>query len=239
MGRYKNSTVEYPPDISGTNSQLHGHSPAGLYNKGWKMTFDNYRSHLSVFEKIHGTFNINRVLEFGLGEYSTPFFVEHCGFVVSIEQESREWYDKIKAKINSLNWHPVFQRDPEAVFQYFNNKDAAFDLVFSDGLAQTRCLVANQAMQRNVPLVVLHDTEKIWYYRWNLLDIPSGYSRFDFRCRTGVHKVTTVLTNHDANIIDQWSIPEHDRILQAYSSPCQPIVQIVYNNTNTPPRVTV
>ncbi len=204
------------------------------------MEFDNYRSHLSVFEKIYSAFNINRVLEFGLGEYSTTFFVGHCEFVVSVEQESREWYYKINAKINSPNWHPVFQRDPEAVFQYFDGKGTTFDLVFSDGLAQTRCLVANMAMQRKVPIVVLHDAEKVWYYRWNLLDIPSSYSRFDFRCRTGVHKVTTVLTNHDANIIEQWSVHEHDRILQAYSSPGQPIVQIVYNNlSKTTPRISV
>jgi hypothetical protein len=204
------------------------------------MGFDNYSSHLWVFEKIHSAFGMNSVLEFGPGEYSTAFFAGRCGFVVSIEQENKEWYDWIKAKIDSPNWHPVFQRDPKAVFQYFDDKGTRFDLVFSDGLAQTRCLVANLAMERNVPMVILHDAEKIWYYRWNLLDIPASYSRFDFRSRTGAHKVTTVLTNHDADIIEQWSILEHDRILQAYSSPGQSVVQVVCRNSaNAPPQISV
>ena len=199
------------------------------------MEFDNYSSHLAVFEKIHGAFSINNVLEFGLGEYSTTFFTRHCGLVVSIEQESEEWYNKIKAKINSPNWHPFFQRDPKSVFQSFDEKGTKFDLVFSDGLAETRCLVANLAMERNIPIIVLHDAEKIWYYRWNLLDIPDNYCRFNFRCQTGAQKVTTVLANCDARIIEQWNIPEHDIILQAYSSPRQPLIQIVYHNSSNVP----
>jgi len=204
------------------------------------MEFDNYSSHLSVFEKIHSAFNINSVLEFGLGEYSTAFFAERCGFVVSVEQENSQWYDKIKAKISSPNWHPVFQREPRAVFQYFDDKGIRFDLVFSDGLAETRCLVANLAMERNTPVVILHDAEKIWYYRWNLLNIPANYSRFDFRSRAGVRKVTAVLTNHDADIIEQWNIPGHDRVLQAYSSPNQPVIQMVYRDSaNAPHQISV
>jgi hypothetical protein len=190
------------------------------------MEFNNYSSHLSVFEKILNSFKTDSVLEFGLGEYSTPFFAQRCRFVVSIEQESKDWFEKIKAKINAPAWYPVFQRDPKAVFKYFDDKGTKFDLVFSDGLTETRCLVANMAIERNVPIVVLHDVEKIWYYRWNLLNIPANYSRFDFRCQSGVRKITTVLTNQDANIIEKLSIPGHDRVILAYSSPSQPIVQI-------------
>jgi len=204
------------------------------------MEFNNYSSHLAVFEKILDSFKTDGVLEFGLGEYSTPFFAERCRFVVSIEQESKDWFDKIKAKINSPNWHPVFQRDPKAVFQYFDEKGTKFDLVFSDGLAQTRCLVANLAMERNVPIVILHDAEKIWYYRWNLLNIPANYSRFDFRSQLGARKVTAVLTNQDANIIEKLNIPGHDRILLAYNSPSQPIFQIAYRgNANIPSEISL
>lgn len=204
------------------------------------MEFNNYSSHLSVFEKILDSFKTDGVLEFGLGEYSTPFFAERCRFVVSIEQENKDWFDKIKAKINSPNWYPVFQRDPKAVFKYFDEKGTKFDLVFSDGLAQTRCLVANLAMERNVPIVVLHDAEKIWYYRWNLLNIPANYSRFDFSCQLGIRKVTAVLTNQDANIIEKLNIPGHDRILLAYSSPSQPIIQIAYRgNANIPSEISL
>ena len=211
-----------------------------MLNLDKAMEFNNYSSHLSVFEKLFTSYRIDSILEFGLGEYSTPFFTGRCPFVVSIEQESREWFDKIKAKINSQSWYPIFQRDPAAVFKYFDDKSKKFDLVFSDGLAQTRCLVANMALERNVPIVVLHDAEKIWYYRWNLLNIPANYSRFDFRCRSGVKKVTAVLVNHNADVIESIEIPDHDRIILAYSSPKQPIVQIPFRyNTIVPSEISL
>ncbi len=189
------------------------------------MEPNNYASHLPIFEKVFSTFEIKKVLEFGLGMFSTPFLVKHAELVVSVEQESKEWYEKMKAQVNSANWHPVFQPDPQLVFEQFDANEKKFDLVFSDGAAQTRCLTANKAMERNVPVVVLHDAEKIWHYRWNLLSIPSNYARFNFRHREGANKVTTILVNANQSILEQWDIPGHDRILQAYSSPCQPVFE--------------
>ncbi len=192
------------------------------------MGFDNYSSHLLVFEKIFEVFEVRNVLEFGPGKYSTPFFVKRCKAVVSIEQESREWYERLKSEINSPTWNIIFQQDPKVIFGQFNAANVKFDLVFSDGAHQMRHLAANMAMERNVPLVVLHDAEKIWYYKWNLLDIPVNYCRFDFRHQKGAKKVTTILANKQMDVIEKWKIPEHDRILLVYSSPRQPIFQIPY-----------
>ncbi len=194
-----------------------------------EVEFDNYGGHLAVFEKVFATFNIDSVLEFGLGKHSTTYFAKNSQLVISVEQESKEWYDKMVSEIDSPNWHHVFQFDPRAVFQYFDNKDTRFDLVFSDGAAQTRCLVANLAMERNVPVVVLHDAEKIWYYKWNQLEIPSNYSRFDFRCKKGAQKVTTVIVNNNAELVDRWDVAEQERIIQSYSSPSQPVFQFIYS----------
>lgn len=190
------------------------------------MQFNNYASHLHVFEKLFAAFEIHTVLEFGLGEFSTTFFVDRAQAVVSVEQESREWYEKLRARIKSPNWHPVFQPDPRIVFEHFDTNGQNFDLVFSDGAAKTRSLAANLAMERNVPVVVLHDAEKVWYYGWNLLNIPATYARFNFRHREGQNKVTTVLTNSDQAVLEGWTIPDHDRILQAYSSPRQPVIEL-------------
>ena len=101
-------------------------------------------------------------------------------------------------------------------------------MVFSDGAAATRAQVANLAMDRNIPLVVLHDTEKVWHYKWDRLNIGSPYKRFDFRSCEKEQKATTILTNSKSELVDEWIIEGHDRIIQAYSSPTQPIVQIVY-----------
>ncbi|MCP4607606.1 MAG: hypothetical protein GY845_02665 [Planctomycetes bacterium] len=193
------------------------------------MEFDNYASHLPIFEAVFATFEIKKVLEFGLGKFSSPFFADHAEVVVSVEQESKEWYEEMKAQINSANWNPVFQPDPQVVFDQFDAKNQKADLVFSDGAAQTRTLVANLAMERNVPVVILHDAEKVWHYQWNLLRIPANYARFNFRHRKDANKVTSILANANQNILRQADIPDHDRILQTYSSPCQPVIQLRYD----------
>jgi hypothetical protein len=190
------------------------------------MSFDGYGSHIYVFEKIFQNISINSVLEFGMGLYSTKFFTDHCEFVASIEQESMEWYTKTTESINSQNWYHRYEAEPEVVFDHFDNEGIRFDLVFSDGLAETRCRVANMAMQRKIPLVVLHDTEKICYYGWNMLQIPVEYFRFDFRRCGESSKVTTILTNRYIREVNNWEISEHERIIQAYLSPLQPVVQM-------------
>jgi hypothetical protein len=192
------------------------------------MVFDNYSSHILVFDKIFQTFKVGNVLEFGPGKYSTPFLVNKCQTVTSVEQDSLQWYDQVKSLIHSPNWSIFFQQDPQVIFREADAEGKKFDLVFSDGSEKTRHLVANMAMQRNVPLVVLHDAEKIWYYKWNLLDIPADYCRFDFRHNEGVKKVTTLLVNKHADMIENWVIPEHDRVLHIYTSPNQPVFQMPY-----------
>lgn len=190
-----------------------------------------YNSHLSVLEKILTTFEIGNVLEFGLGIFSTPLFVKYAKKVVSIEQMNEKWQEIIKAEIKSANWRSFFQPDPQIVFDCFDNSHSSFDLVFSDGDPITRCIVANLAMKRNVPFVVLHDAEQIWCYRWDLLDIPPHYSRFNYSSLRKVNdrKVTTVLTNKDKGILDQWRISDHDRVLLSYSSENQPVIQFPYD----------
>ena len=194
----------------------------------------NYSSHLLIFERVFETFEIKRALEFGIGKFSTPFLVKNAKMVVSVEQESKEWYETIKKQINSSSWNHIFQPDPQVVFEKFDALNENFDLVFSDGAVKTRCLVANLAMERNVPVVVLHDAEKVWFYQWNLLRIPADYARFNFRHQGGVNKVTSILTNSNQNILEQWDIPDHDRILLAYSSPSQPVVELDFKIYQSP-----
>ena len=200
------------------------------------MDFDNYSSHLSVFEKVFSTFSVRHALEFGPGKYSTKFMINRCESVVSVEQDSCEWYNNLKSQISSPNWNIIFHQnqDPRLIFNHFDIAGKKFDLVFSDGAYQTRCLVANLALEHNIPVVLLHDAEKIWYYKWNLLNIPANYERFDFRHSQGERKVTTVLANDKLDLIDKWVIPEHDRILHVYSSPRQPIFQILYSQLMGP-----
>jgi hypothetical protein len=68
----------------------------------------------------------------------------------------------------------------------------------------------------------------VWYYQWNLLRIPVNYKRFDFRCKQSEGKVTTVLANQNDDFVDRWEVDEHERIIQAHSSPTQPVIQFKY-----------
>jgi len=121
--------------------------------------------HLLVFEKLLASFPITYVLEFGMGRYSTPFFVERCRSVVSVEQEDRARYDETVAQVKSARWEPFFECNPATVFEHFEKQSRKFDLVFSDGVPQTRSMIANLAMRKGIPFVVLHDAEKVWDYR--------------------------------------------------------------------------
>ena len=196
------------------------------------MKYSTYSSHLAVLEKVFECFKINSTLEFGMGSYSTPFMARQSRTLISVEQESQQWYDKVCKEITGSNFHPIYEPDPKKIFNTFSAADEKFDLVFSDGKADTRCMVANMAMELDVPIVLLHDTDQIWYYKWDRLRIPKKYSRFDFRWRTPNQKMTTVLTTHKSDFVDGWEVAEHDRVLQAYSSPNQPVIRIIYPGDN-------
>jgi hypothetical protein len=136
----------------------------------------------------------------------------------------------MKSQISSPKWNILLcqNQDPQSIFSQFDAEGRIFDLVFSDGAYQTRYIVANLAMQRNVQLVILHDAEQIWYYKWNLLDITPDYARYDFRHSQGARKVTTILANEQYELIEKLAVPDHERVLLSYSSPRQPILQFNY-----------
>lgn len=193
------------------------------------METDNYSTHLLVFEKLISSFKVYDVLEFGMGDQSTPFLAKRCGRLVSVEQESQERYDKTVAALDSPNWEPFFECNPATVFEHFERQHRHFDMVFSDGVPQTRSMIANLAMRKNVPFVVLHDAEKVWHYRWHLLDIPENYYRFNFK-NLSANKVTTVIANTGKEAIEKWDLPGYERVVLAYSSPKQPVLEIKLRN---------
>jgi len=88
----------------------------------------------------------------------------------------------------------------------------SFDLVFVDGDQHSRVDHANRALRAGVPLVVLHDTEKVRYYQWNLLTVPSQYQRYNFRCTRGNGKMTTVFTSKYKTEVSQLRPKDHEKV---------------------------
>ena len=63
-------------------------------------TTDLYSTHLPFLEKIFSLIEKpNLVIEFGMGNYSTNFFIQNSNKVESIEMQSKEWYDNMYEKV--------------------------------------------------------------------------------------------------------------------------------------------
>ena len=148
-----------------------------------------YTTHLPVFEKIFSVKKISKILEFGLGFGSTPFLLDNCDHLTSIEMQSKDWYDKVYSElIHKKNWRSYLALGP---FE-FKNIDAineTYDLVFVDGHGDSRPEIINYFFGK-CNTIITHDFETPGY-RWNLIDQPEDYSRFVY---TSLDPHTAVFT---------------------------------------------
>lgn len=133
-----------------------------------------YGSHIPFLEFIFSTFEPCSVVEFGMGEYSTPFFLLNCCNVVSIEMQDKAWYERLKQKLGlNQSWQTYLALGPTAW------KDVQlpekFCLAFIDGHADSRADCVNAMLDRQIPYIVAHDTE-CNVYRWeNVKQSPDYY----------------------------------------------------------------
>lgn len=135
-------------------------------------------SHVPVIETIFALFDIQTVLEFGMGFGSTPFFVKHSKHVTSIEMNSGEWYTKMCTELKEYdNFIPVL------CLGEFEYKKLAlrewYDFVFVDGHGDSRWSVINDMFEKT-NLMVAHDTETTTY-KWDQVKLPSGWKWIDLK----------------------------------------------------------
>ncbi len=100
-------------------------------------TTDLYSTHLPFLEKIFSLIEKpNLVIEFGMGNYSTEFFIQNSNKVESIEMQSKEWYDNMHEKFKTYdNWSPFMFIGPD---EYKKHNFLKPDLCFVDGHGNTR-----------------------------------------------------------------------------------------------------
>jgi hypothetical protein len=141
---------------------------------------DPYRTHIPVLETIFKTKNINSVLEFGMGYNSTPFFLERCKNVTSIEMQQKEWFDKITSEYSKTykDWKHHLSIGPFAAFSLQEVMTQNYDLVFVDGHGDSRPECIN-AFFNKAEIIVAHDAEEPGY-RWNLVNKPDNYNQYLF-----------------------------------------------------------
>lgn len=162
-------------------------------------------SHLPALELFVKEFGVKKVLEFGMGMYSTPFFVDNCEAVTSIEMQTPEWFERMTQELGDRdNWTPYLMLSQEEgkrvvrdlACEWLDETNEKYDLALVDGHAWTRVNVAHRLMTKErSPIIVLHDTEPTdeieKTYRWSKLYVPPEYVWVDFNYHPS--KVTTAL----------------------------------------------
>jgi hypothetical protein len=120
---------------------------------------DIYATHLPVLKKIFEEHKIKRVLEFGSGKYSTPFFnQQNLDCFITVE-DNPYWSSTI---LKNNNHEIMFMSCIEAA----KNTDLNFDLIFIDNgknSAERIDVIKTISSRRPKGLVVLHDAEQKMY----------------------------------------------------------------------------
>jgi predicted O-methyltransferase YrrM len=148
-----------------------------------------YSTHLPVFETLFMAKRYSKILEFGMGFGSTPFLLNHCDSLTSIEMQSEQWFQNVYEKLNhETKWRSFLALGPFE-FQKNNVINEKYDLVFVDGHGDSRPEVINSFFNK-CDTIVTHDFETL-SYRWDLIQQPSDYIRIVY---TKLNPYTAIFT---------------------------------------------
>ena len=159
---------------------------------------NGFASHLPLLAEIFKLKQINSVLEFGCGDYSTEFFVNNCKEVTSIEMQEESWFLKISERYKNFpNWKGILCLG-SLKFKELNIYKK-IDLCFVDGHGDSRPDTIN-LIQPYTDIIVAHDTETFTYY-WGRIMFYKKMYEFQY---TKFRPYTTVWSS-DFNFINELS----------------------------------
>jgi hypothetical protein len=151
------------------------------------------KSHLPVLNYLIDACNVRSVLEFGMGEYSTRLFIERCEYVVSVEMNSQEWFDRF-SPLKSDAFLPLFYPGRKEAIIEASDIGRRFDMVFCDGNGWSRPEQVMIGMCLS-DIVVAHDTQSQEAspeaaYGWERLRVPDGWgvTHHGYVPRTSVYR---------------------------------------------------
>lgn len=153
----------------------------------------NGASHIPVLSFILNTFDIFNVLEFGMGIYSTRFFLFYEIELFSVETD-KIWLNK-RYNPDYANHH-TFLYDIGTETNVFDAevKNVNLDLIFIDGAKDSRVECTMKSLGK-APIIVQHDTEYT-EYNWDAIILPPEYDRFTYK----KHNLwTSIIVNTEAN----------------------------------------
>lgn len=138
---------------------------------------DVYASHLPVLREIGRLLPIYSVLEFGMGHYSTPLFLDKEVFpslrsLTSFETDLG-WWESVRSSITDLRANLLYEQESiEDVIQR-SLRLREYDLIFVDNgnSKEERIRAIEALMYRHPPnLVVIHDYEQSEYQKASMVD---------------------------------------------------------------------
>jgi len=116
----------------------------------------------------------------GMGFYSTPFLIDHCYGVLSIEQQDKDWFRKVyDVYYLQRNWQPIFNTNP---FYISDINIDIYKFALIDGVGAARACSVLYLMQKKMDTILAHDSENGWY-GYATLDQPAkdlGYFDYAF-----------------------------------------------------------
>ncbi len=137
-----------------------------------------YGSHLPVLKFLFSISNINKVLEFGMGHFSTEFFLMHGCEVTSTEMQEESWYKEMLKSVGKNNkWTPFLKLGPSLALET-PVPGNEYDLAFIDGHLNSRPECVNACFGK-VPIIIAHDFE-CSVYGWERIKMPSFYKKVVF-----------------------------------------------------------
>jgi len=139
---------------------------------------NDYETHKPILELIINNYPVENIIEFGLGYYSTPLFLEKCKHTTSVEMQSEEWFNKIKDEYlkYSNKWTPLLSIGP---FTYKDLQyDSYYNLAFIDGHGESRWDCINYMFDKT-SIVIAHDTNTP-SYNWNRVNKPTIFNEVNF-----------------------------------------------------------
>ncbi len=161
-----------------------------------------YATHLPILDFLLDEIKPKKTLEWGMGFYSTPLLREKSGEVHSIETGSEEWFQKVDEKYTddtSLVLYRDISESGALGFLQPMLMDCKWDLIFNDGDANSRHIVA-QTCQFKDNVVISHDTQEKQYF-YNTILLGEGWQWIDIMD----YSVWTSVMSNNPEIIQKLS----------------------------------
>lgn len=142
-------------------------------------------THLSVLKFVVSNFEINSVIEHGMGKSSTPYFhsIPSVLTIVSFENDTK-WQicNNCFSKQDSRR-HTILTFEAQRLLQEINQIDPAKTLALVDGVGDERIVALQILQEQGVAFIVEHDSETLSLdnvLARNSLCTKNGYTAFQY-----------------------------------------------------------